>query len=108
MDKKLPIEGLIPLLNTLVNSKNARFKVLLAHLNSKAVKLICEFSYNLIKGIITISEIDWARARSYRSLYKILASPRKSLKTKLNCLIDHPTFTKTFFRLIIKTFDDGT
>ena len=107
MDSKLPIENLLPLIHTLVNSKKGKFKILLAHLNSEVVKLLCEFSFNLVKGVINISENDWAKARVYRTFYKILASKRKSIKTKRQCLIDHPAFSKSFLRLIIKTFDHG-
>lgn len=105
MSEQLPIETLLPLLQALVTSKNSKFKILIKHLHPDSVKHLCEFSLNLVKGLIKITEADLKTARGYKPFYKILASKRNSLKTKHNCLAENPAFAKSFFKLIIKTFD---
>ena len=88
-----------------MKSKKNKLKEIVKHLSNKHIRDLSSASYNILKGVLELSDRELSQAKKFKHLYKRLSSKKIKLSDKRAILVDNTQFLKSLMKLVLKTFD---
>ena len=64
------VEKYIHLINSINNSSVEKVRPILEHVGSPVIKLFCEMIYNILKGVVPITDREMSRFRKLKHVFK--------------------------------------
>ena len=98
------INVFLPKMRQLSRMKNYALAEQLNKIDKNTLKFIIEASYNILKGVIPLSNKMKEIAKKRKQLFRDLAKSSLSLIQKRKILYENPSFAKSIIRRILETF----
>ena len=98
------IEKYVQLLESIVKTTDDKRKILLEHMSGEAIKAICEMVYNILKGIVTITEKERNRWKILKPIFKKLVFKSVSIKEKRKILMDNIKSLRLIIQPVLRYF----
>jgi hypothetical protein len=83
------IEKYVHLLHTINSTTVEKIRPVLEHLSGDAVKMFCEMAFNILKGMVPVTEKEMGRLRKLKPIFKRLILKTMTIKLKRQIIIDN-------------------
>ena len=98
------VEKYIHLINSLNNSTVEKIRPVLEHVGGEVIKLFCEMVYNILKGIVPITDKEMGRFRKLKHVFKKLTLKSVSIKKKRQIIIENIKSLKSIITPVLRYF----
>jgi hypothetical protein len=98
------IEKYIHLIKSIHNSSVDRSRHILEHVSGAVVKVICEMIYNILKGVVPLSDKEVARLRKIKQILKRLTLKSISIKNKRQIIVENIKSMKLIIGPVLRYF----
>jgi hypothetical protein len=101
------IEKYIHLINTINSSSVEKSRPILEHIGGDVVKVFCEMVYNILKGVVPITDNEMLRFRKMKHIFKRLTLKSLSLKNKRQIIVENIKSIKMIIGPVLRYFSSA-
>ena len=101
------IEKYIHLINSIFNSSVEKNRHILEHVNGDVVKMFCEMVFNILKGVVPITDKELHRLRKMKHVFKKLTLKSISIKNKRQIILDNIKSMKLIIGPVLRYFSSN-
>jgi alanine dehydrogenase len=98
------IEKYIHLINSIHKSSIEKNRPILEHISGDVVKMICEMVYNILKGVVPITDKELHRLRNLKHVFKRLILKSLSIKNKRQIILENIKSMKLIIGPVLRYF----